>query len=57
MAVPSILNLKGNLFGGLVLGNGEGFTLSDGTKIAKLEVETIDSYEIGYKGKLSKNFY
>jgi iron complex outermembrane receptor protein len=24
MAVPSILNLKGNLFGGL--GNGEGFT-------------------------------
>lgn len=57
MAVPSILNLKGNLFGGLVLGNGEGFTLSDGTKIAKLEVETINSYEIGYKGKLSDGFF
>jgi iron complex outermembrane receptor protein len=57
MAVPSILNLKGNLFGGLVLGNGEGFTLSDGSKIAKLEVETINSYEVGYKGKLSKRLF
>ena len=57
MAVPSILNLKGNLFGGLVLGNGEGFTLSDGSKIAKLEVETINSYEVGYKGKLSKKLF
>ena len=57
MAVPSILNLKGNLFGGLVLGNGEGFTLSDGTKIAKLEVETINSYEVGYKGKLSGKLF
>lgn len=57
IAVPSILNLKGNLFGGLVLGNGEGFTLTDGTKIQKLDVETINSYEIGYKGKLSDNLY
>lgn len=57
MAVPSILNLKGNLFGGLVLGNGEGFTLSDGSKIAKLEVETINSFETGFKGKLSKKFF
>lgn len=57
IAVPSILNLKGNLFGGLVLGNGEGFTLTDGTKIQKLEVETINSYEIGYKGKLSDKLY
>ncbi|MBJ7882822.1 TonB-dependent receptor [Gelidibacter salicanalis] len=57
IAVPSILNLKGNLFGGLVLGNGEGFTLKDGTKIAKLDVETINSYEIGYKGKLSDKLF
>ena len=57
IAVPSILNLKGNLFGGLVLGNGEGFTLTDGTKIAKLGVENINSYEIGYKGKLSEKLY
>lgn len=53
IAAPSILNLSGNLFGGLLLGNGEGFTLEDGTVIAPLEVETIDSYEIGYKGKIA----
>ncbi|OBX26472.1 iron complex outermembrane receptor protein [Gelidibacter algens] len=57
IAVPSILNLKGKLFGGLVLGNGEGFTLTDGTKIPKLDVETINSYEIGYKGKLSDKLF
>lgn len=33
IAAPSILNLSGNLFGGLVLGNGEGFTLENGTVI------------------------
>jgi len=52
IAAPSILNLSGNLFGGLVLGNGEGFTLEDGTEIPELQVETIKSWEIGYKGKL-----
>lgn len=57
IAVPSILNLKGNLFGGLVLGNGEGFTLTDGTKIQKLDVETINSYEVGFKGKLSDKLF
>ncbi|WP_034888437.1 TonB-dependent receptor [Gillisia sp. Hel_I_29] len=53
IAAPSILNLSGNLFGGLVLGNGEGFTLQDGTIIDPLKVETIKSYEIGYKGKIA----
>ena len=57
MAVPSILNLKANMFGGLILGNGEGFTLSNGTQIEKLKVETINSYEVGYKGKITKDFY
>lgn len=57
IAVPSILNLKGNLFGGLLLGNGEGFTLTDGTKIAKLNVETINSFEVGYKGSFSNKFF
>lgn len=50
IASPSILNLNANIFGGLLLGNGEGFTLSDGTKIPKLEVETIQTLEAGYKG-------
>ncbi len=53
IAAPSILNLSGNLFGGLVLGNGEGFTLENGAVIAPLKVETINSYEIGYKGKIA----
>ncbi|SDR78470.1 TonB-dependent receptor [Christiangramia echinicola] len=59
IAAPSILNLSGNLFGGLVLGNGEGFTLEDGTEIPELKVETIKSWEVGYKGKLfgDKTFF
>jgi len=57
IAAPTILNLGGNLFGGLVLGNGEGFTLSDGTTIDALEVETIHSVEAGYKGILGTNWY
>ncbi|PTX44519.1 iron complex outermembrane receptor protein [Christiangramia gaetbulicola] len=59
IAAPSILNLSGNLFGGLVLGNGEGFTLQDGTEIPELQVETIKSWEVGYKGKLfgEKTFF
>jgi len=57
IAAPTILNLKGYLFEGLLLGNSEGFTLTDGTKINKLEVETINSFEFGYKGKLSDKLY
>ncbi len=57
MAVPSIMNLEGYLFGGLILGNGVGFTLSDGSKINPLEVETINSFEVGYKGAIDKKFY
>lgn len=57
IASPSILNLSANIFGGLLLGNGEGFTLSDGTKIPKLEVETINTFEVGYKGALNNKLY
>lgn len=57
MAVPSLLNLEGYLFGGLVLGNGVGFTLSDGSVINPLDVETINSFEVGYKGDIAKKFY
>jgi outer membrane receptor for ferrienterochelin and colicins len=49
IAAPTILNLSGNLFGGLVLGNGEGFTLSDDSRIDPLKVETIKSYEVGVR--------
>ncbi|MBD1397331.1 TonB-dependent receptor [Pontibacter sp. JH31] len=57
IAAPTILNLEGYLFGGLLIGNGQGYTLSDGTKINKLEVESINTLETGYKGKLSDMFF
>ncbi len=57
MAVPSILNLKGNLFGGLIIGNGEGFTLSNGSKVDPLEVESISTFELGYKGKIADKLF
>ncbi|GAA3973663.1 TonB-dependent receptor [Hymenobacter antarcticus] len=57
IAAPTILNLDGYLFGGLLLGNGQGFTLSDGTVINKLKVETIKTVEVGYKGKVTPKFF
>ena len=50
--IRRILDLDAKIFGGLLLGKGEGFTLSDGTKISALEVETIQTIEAGYKGIL-----
>ncbi|WP_026135717.1 TonB-dependent receptor [Nafulsella turpanensis] len=52
IAAPTILNMYGDLFGGLILGNAEGFTLVDGTVIEKQEVEEVQSFELGYKGQL-----
>ncbi|MEP1891832.1 MAG: TonB-dependent receptor, partial [Cyclobacteriaceae bacterium] len=55
IAAPTILNMYGDLFSGLILGNAEGFTLADGTKIEKQKVEKIQTFEIGYKGQLLPN--
>lgn len=55
IAAPTILNMFGNLFGGLILGNAEGFTLIDGTKVEKQRVEKISTLELGYRGQLVKN--
>ncbi|WP_426059771.1 TonB-dependent receptor plug domain-containing protein [Hymenobacter sp. B1770] len=57
IAAPTILNLDGYLFGGLLIGNAEGFTLGDGTVINKLKVETIKTWEVGYKGKVTPKFF
>lgn len=57
IAAPTILNLEANIFGGVLLGNGEGFTLSDGTGIDALQVETIQTIELGYKGKLTEKLF
>ena len=55
IAAPTILNMFGNLFGGLILGNAEGFTLADGTMIEKQRVEKISTFELGYRGQLKKD--
>jgi iron complex outermembrane receptor protein len=58
VAAPTILNMYGNLFGGLILGNAEGFTLADGSKVEKQSIEKLQTYEIGYKGSIgSKKLY
>jgi len=55
IAAPTILNMFGNLFSGLILGNAEGFTLLDGTKVPKQQVEKIQTFELGYRGQVVKN--
>ena len=51
IASPTILNMFGDLFGGLILGNAEGFTLSDGTMVEKQRVEKLSTIELGYRGR------
>lgn len=55
IAAPTILNMYGDLFAGLILGNAEGFTLSDGTKIEKQKVEKLQTIELGYRGQVVEN--
>lgn len=57
IAAPTILNMYGNLFGGLILGNAEGFTLADGSKVDPQDVEKVSTYEIGYRGALANKLY
>jgi outer membrane receptor for ferrienterochelin and colicins len=57
IAAPTILNLEANIFGGLLLGNGVGYTLADGTAIPELQVETIQTIELGYKGTFGKRLF
>lgn len=52
IAAPTILNMYGDLFGGLILGNAEGFTLADGSKVEKQRVEKLQTFELGYKGQV-----
>lgn len=51
IAAPTILNMFGDLFTGLILGNAEGFTLANGTMIEKQTVEKIQTFELGYRGR------
>lgn len=55
IAAPTILNMFGDLFSGLILGNAEGFTLADGSTVEKQKVEKLQTFELGYRGELVKN--
>jgi iron complex outermembrane receptor protein len=59
IAAPTILNLYGRLFGGLILGNADGFTVVDaegGTReVEAQKVEELVSYETGFKGQIVRN--
>lgn len=55
IASPTILNMFGKLFGGLILGNAEGFVLQDGSMREKQTVEKLQTFELGYRGQVIKN--
>ncbi|MEM8523952.1 MAG: TonB-dependent receptor [Bacteroidota bacterium] len=55
IAAPTILNMFGDLFSGLILGNAEGFTLLDGSTIERQSVEKLQTFELGYRGQVVKN--
>ncbi|MEM8582874.1 MAG: TonB-dependent receptor [Bacteroidota bacterium] len=55
IAAPTILNMFGDLFGGLILGNAEGFTLLDGTTVPLQTVEKLETFELGYRGQIVPN--
>ncbi|MCB0609068.1 MAG: TonB-dependent receptor [Lewinellaceae bacterium] len=55
IAAPTILNMYGNLFAGLILGNAEGFTLADGRTVEKQKVEKLQTIEAGYRGQVVKD--
>lgn len=55
IAAPTILNMFGNLFSGLILGNAEGFTLADGTIVDRQRVEKLQTIELGYRGQIQQN--
>lgn len=59
IAAPTILNMFGDLFGGLILGNAQGFTLADGSTVDPQTVERLTTIEAGYRGRTqdSKFFF
>ncbi len=55
IAAPTILNMFGDLFSGLILGNAQGFTILDPatgntSQVERQSVEKIQTFEVGYKG-------
>ncbi|THD68083.1 TonB-dependent receptor [Robertkochia marina] len=62
IAAPTIFNMYANLFGGLILGNAEGFSgvnpfTNEAFVVAAQEVEKLNTYEIGYRGTIGSKLY
>lgn len=55
IAAPTILNMYGDLFAGLILGNADGFTLIDGSTVEQQKVEKLQTFELGYRGQVVEN--
>lgn len=53
-ATPTVLNTHMKIMGGIGLGNADGFTKADGSKVDPLRPETVQTFEVGYKGHLAK---
>lgn len=67
IAAPTILNLEANIFGGVLLGNGEGFNVTEidvttnqevgRYTVDPLKVEKIRTIEGGYKGRIGQKLF
>lgn len=67
IAAPTILNLEANIFGGVLLGNGEGFSVTEidvttneevgRYTVDPLKVEKIRTIEGGYKGRINQKLF
>ncbi|MBX2964057.1 MAG: TonB-dependent receptor [Cyclobacteriaceae bacterium] len=51
-STPTLINTYMTFAAGTTLGNSDGFTLSDGSKIAPIRPETVKTLEAGYKSVL-----
>ena len=49
-STPTLINTYLKAAGGTTLGNSDGFTRSDGSKVAPIKPETLKTLEVGYKG-------
>lgn len=67
IAAPTILNLEANIFGGVLLGNSKGFSVTEidmvtGQEVGRydvepLKVEQIQTLEAGYKGQFGSKLF
>ncbi len=52
---PSPIEMHSSIGDGFLLGNSEGFTFTDGSKIDPLKAESISNFETGFNGTLNEH--